>query len=76
MQSLKIAANALHAAAETLAALTPQAFTQTKQQLRQPVTDTMEQHGRRVAAASEDIWTAPETLAHIRDYVGRTFKKS
>jgi enoyl-CoA hydratase len=64
------------ASAETLAALSPQAFAQTKQQLRQPVADVMEQHGGRVAAASEDIWTAPETLAYIRDYVGRTFKKS
>jgi enoyl-CoA hydratase len=64
------------AVAETLAALSPQAFAQTKQQLRQPVADAMERHGQRVAAASEDIWTAPETLAHIRDYVGRTFKKN
>ena len=62
-------------AAETLAALSPAAFAQTKQQLRQPVADAMEQHGGRVAAASENIWTAPETLAHIRDYVARTFKK-
>ena len=64
------------AAAETLAALSPQAFALTKQQLRQPVADAMERHGQRVAAASEDIWTAPETLARIRDYVGRTFKKN
>jgi len=64
------------AAAETLAALSPHAFAQTKQQLRQPVTDAMEQHGGRVAAASEEIWTAPDTLAHIRNYVARTFKKS
>jgi hypothetical protein len=36
----------------------------------------MEKHGGRVAAASEEIWAAPETLAYIRDYVARTFKKS
>ena len=24
----------------------------------------------------EDIWTAPETLAYIRDYVSRTLKKA
>jgi enoyl-CoA hydratase len=64
------------AAAETLAALSPAAFAQTKQQLRQPVADAMERHGRRVAAASEEIWTAPETLDRIRDYVSRTFKKA
>jgi enoyl-CoA hydratase len=64
------------AAAETLAALPPAAFAQTKQQLRQPVTDTMERHGRRDEAVAEEVWTAPETLAHIRDYVSRTFKKA
>jgi enoyl-CoA hydratase len=63
------------ALAEALAALSPQAFAQTKQQLRQLVTDAMERHGERLAAASEKIWTAPETLAYIRDYVARTFKK-
>ena len=64
------------AAAETLAALSPPAFAQTKQQLRQPVVDAMERHGSRGSAASEDIWTAPETLAYIRDYVAKTFKKA
>jgi len=64
------------AAAETLAPLSPPAFAQTKQQLRQPVTDAMERHGGRVSAAAEDIWTAPETLAYIRDYVAKTFKKA
>jgi enoyl-CoA hydratase len=64
------------AAAETWAALSPQAFAQTKQQLRQGVADAVERHGGRVSAAAEDVWTAPETLGHIRDYVSRTFKKT
>jgi len=64
------------AAAETLAALSPAAFAQTKQQMRQPVTDAMARHGRQVAAAAEEIWTAPETLDYIRGYVARTFKKT
>jgi enoyl-CoA hydratase len=64
------------AAAEALAALSPAAFAQTKQQVRQPVTGAMERHGRRVAAAAEEIWTAPETLDYIRGYVARTFKKT
>ena len=58
------------AAAETLAALSPAAFAQTKQQIRQPVTDAMERHGRRVDAAAEEIWTAPETLANPRLRLG------
>jgi enoyl-CoA hydratase len=64
------------AAAERLATLSPAAFAQTKQQVRQPVADAMERHGRRVAAAAEKIWTAPETLDYIRGYVARTFKKT
>jgi enoyl-CoA hydratase len=63
------------AAAETLAALSPKAFAQTKQQLRQGAADAMKLHGPRTEAASTEVWTAPETLAHIRDYVARTFKK-
>jgi len=64
------------AAAEALAALSPPTFALTKQQLRQPVTDAMEHHGRSVAAAAEEIWTAPKTLDYIRDYVARTFKRA
>jgi enoyl-CoA hydratase len=64
------------AAAETLAALSPPAFAQTKQQIRQGVADAMERHGGRLAGASDEIWTAPETLDRIRDYVARTFKKA
>ena len=64
------------AAAETLAALSPAAFAQTKQQIRQPVADAMERHGRHVAAAAEEIWTAPQTLDRIRGYVARTLKKA
>ena len=64
------------AAAETLSTLPPAAFAQTKQQLRQPVTDAVERHGRRDEAVAEEIWTAPETLAHIRDYITKTFKKA
>jgi hypothetical protein len=29
-----------------------------------------------VDAAVEQIWTAPETLACVRDYVARTLRKS
>ena len=64
------------AAAETLAALSPKAFALTKQQIRQPVADAMERHAKRVDASATDIWTAPETIGRIRDYVSRTFKKT
>jgi enoyl-CoA hydratase/carnithine racemase len=64
------------AAAESLASLSPRGFAQTKQQLRQSAADAMERHGGRVAVAAEEVWTAPETLARIQDYVSRTFKKA
>lgn len=63
------------AAAERMAALPPQAFAQTKQQLRQGALDALERHGKRVDEAAMEVWTAPDTLAHIRDYVSSTFKK-
>ena len=62
------------AAAETLAALSPAAFAQTKQQMRQPVIDALERTATR-SSRDRQVWTAPETLGHIRDYVARTFKK-
>jgi enoyl-CoA hydratase len=64
------------AAAKTLAALSPPAFVQSKQQIRQPVADAMERHGKRIDAAAEEIWTAPATLDRVRDYVARTLKKA
>ena len=64
------------AAADTLAALSPQAFAQTKEQVRQPAADALKRDGERLKAASEEIWTAPATLARIGDYVARTLKKT
>ena len=62
--------------AERLAALRPAAFALVKQQMRQPVADALERHGKRLDAATAEVWLAPETAASIRDYVSRTFKKS
>ena len=64
------------AAAETLAALSPAAFAQSKQQIRQSVADALARHGGRIDAAAEEIWTAPATLDRVRDYVARTLKKA
>jgi enoyl-CoA hydratase len=63
-------------AAQAMAALSPGAFAQTKLQLRQPVIDALERHGKQVDAAAMNAWTSPETLARIQDYVSRTFKKA
>jgi enoyl-CoA hydratase len=64
------------AAAETLAALSPPAFAQTKRQLRQGACDALERHGKRTGEEAMAVWISDQTLAHIRDYVARTFKKA
>jgi len=61
--------------AQRLAALSPQAFAATKQQLRLDVTDRMKKHGRRIDAAATKIWASPKATETIRDYVARTLKK-
>ena len=62
------------AAAKTLAALSPPAFATTKRQTRGPALERLEP--RDVDADIEQIWTAPETLERIRDYVSRTLRKA
>jgi enoyl-CoA hydratase len=62
-------------AAETLAALSPPAFAMTKRQIRQPVADRLARDGASLGTEADEIWTAPETLARIGEYVNRTFKK-
>jgi enoyl-CoA hydratase len=64
------------AAARTLAALSPQAFAQTKRQVRQPVADALGRHGQRFDAESMDVWTSDETLRRIQDFVEKTIKRT
>jgi enoyl-CoA hydratase/carnithine racemase len=60
-------------AAKTLAALSPQSFAFTKQQMRKPAVERWT--ARPMAAAVEEIWTSPETLGRIRAYVKRTLAR-
>jgi enoyl-CoA hydratase len=64
------------AEAQALGALPPATFAMTKDQIRQPLIDRMAKDGARVDALAEKIWTSPDTLAHVRDYVARTLKKN
>jgi enoyl-CoA hydratase len=64
------------AVAQELALLSPAAYAQTKMQIRQAVTERMAQSGQATDKAVTAIWTAPETLNYIRDYVARTLKKN
>ena len=63
------------AAAQELAALSPPAFAQTKQQIRQPVAERYFAGGEATDKAVTDIWCADASLARIRDYVARTLSK-
>jgi len=56
------------------AELSPPAFAQAKAQLRQMVIERVVA-GAETDQAVTEIWTAPETLARIQDYVARTLKK-
>jgi enoyl-CoA hydratase len=60
--------------ARALAALPPHAFALTKDQIRRACLDKIDLDRHR--ADVERIWTAPETLARIRDYVSRTLRKA
>lgn len=64
------------AVATELAELSPPAFAQTKSQLRQTVSERMAANGAEIDRAVTDIWCADETIAHIRNYVHKTLKKS
>jgi enoyl-CoA hydratase len=64
------------AVARELSLLSPAAFGQTKLQIRQPVTERLAKSGEATDKVVTDIWTAPATLAYIRDYVARTLTKS
>jgi enoyl-CoA hydratase len=62
------------AVAESLAALPDSAFTLTKAQLREPSLQRM-RAGVTIDAAVQEVWESDATLAAIRDYIARTFKK-
>jgi enoyl-CoA hydratase len=64
------------AVAQELAVLSPAAFAQTKVQIRQPVTERLQRSGEATDKAVTEIWTAPATLAYIRNYVERTLNKA
>jgi len=60
--------------AQQFAALSWPAFVQTKRQIRQAVAERYARNGAATDEAVTAIWTAPETLVFVRDYVARTLK--
>jgi enoyl-CoA hydratase len=64
------------AAAQKLGDLAPAAFALTKRQTRQVVADRLTTDGPRHDGEVDRIWLSPQSLANIRTYVSRTFKKA
>ena len=64
------------AEAKRLAALPAATFAATKAQMHQRVSDHMSQHGARIDARVEQIWTSDEALSNIRAFVTKTIKKA
>jgi enoyl-CoA hydratase len=62
------------AVAKASAALPPTAFALSKRQIHAPALERMQ--SPQLDGAIEQIWTAPETLERVRDYVARTLRKS
>jgi enoyl-CoA hydratase len=63
------------ASAKTLAALPSAAFALTKRQTRQSAFTRSAGSAEVTDSEIEEIWTSPETLARIRNYVARTLRK-
>jgi enoyl-CoA hydratase len=64
------------ATAESLAALPPLAFTLTKRQIREPIMQRVREASPQFDVTVQELWEAPTTLAAIRVYIARTFKRS
>ena len=63
------------AAAAFYAGLSPQAFAQTKMQVRQAVSERMALSGAATDKKVTEIWLQSETLARVADYVAKTLAK-
>lgn len=63
------------AAAEELAAIPADSFRVTKEHLRRPAIDRIDALQGEVDAAVTNLWDAPATRQHIREYLDRTLKK-
>lgn len=63
------------AAANSLAAISPQAYALSKRQLRQPASDRVRSEMVARDAEITGLWTADVSVQRVRDYVSRTLKK-
>jgi enoyl-CoA hydratase len=69
-----LGARALSVANE-LAALRPEAFRETKRQLRAPALERLDRLDPSVPEATAEVWSSPATIEAIRAYVDRTLRR-
>jgi enoyl-CoA hydratase len=74
-----VSADALRAraqeVAQQLALIPPPVYRLTKQSLRAEALERIEQAGEQPDRAAQEVWSAAETHAQIREYLRRTFGK-
>lgn len=58
------------------AGMSPEAFAQTKAQIRQPVADALAAHGKATDEKVTAIWTTEATLRRVAIYVAKTLAKT
>jgi enoyl-CoA hydratase len=61
--------------AQQLALIPPRTFGLSKQALRAEALERIEEAGAAQDQAALEVWTAPQTHAHIREYLRRTLGK-
>jgi enoyl-CoA hydratase len=61
--------------AQQLATIPPPVFSLTKQSLRAEVLERIDKAGERQDQAALEVWSAPQTHAHVREYLRRTLGK-
>src|SRR5262249_52565922 len=61
--------------AQQLATIPPRVYSLTKQALRAEALGRIDQGGERQDQAALEVWSAPETQSHIREYLRRTLGK-
>jgi enoyl-CoA hydratase len=61
--------------AQQLALIPPQVYSLTKQSLRSEALERIDKAGELLDQAALEVWSAPQTQAHIREYLRRTLGK-
>ena len=62
--------------AQHFAGLPPESFALAKRQLRDRTVTHAKHYANELDSEVQELWAAPETHAHIRDYLAKTVRKA